>query len=372
MKFVYFQLSVPSTGSIHEVLPVLLAPDIHYTLLRGTNLYSHYVEPFNFGIALEVLSLSLLLLVPAELPLLLITPDHQGHKRNYYFLPQIDSRVELFNHLFNFLNIAGLVATGQVGAFGQDTSVVLVAVEEDKASAVVEHAAQILHELPLQSLPNRPLRKHPQGHLIVLVDHASIHHEVLGTPQALGVGVKRHADPIHYLLHSLPCEAVLADIEGGDVEDVLPVEEPFLEADDFPDELPEFLLLEALNLDVEVALALVERVDLCEVVHHQLVQHVLLVPFLAQLLPQVIQHLVQDLIVLLKSILQPFLLSPEFKRPPVVGVLRYFLQQLPSLLLLSGLRVLLIFFILVLHLRLYGPDFQQQSELLDEVLHLGI
>jgi hypothetical protein len=282
------------------------------------------------------------LFIPAEFDLLILVLSlgHNGYKRNYYFLIELNSRIKLSNHLLDLLNVAALVSTGQIGPFGQHTSVVFVAVEQEYAAAVVQHAAHIFHELSLESLPDRPLRKHPQGYPIVLVYHAPIDHEELGAPQTGSIGIDGHADAIEHLLNPLSCEGIFMDIQGDDIEDILPAEKPFLESDDFSNELSELFLQEAHYLIIKASLAFVERVDLSEVIHHEPVQNILLIAFLVKVLLEIIEHYVQYPIVLFEPILQ-------------VGIF-------------------LMFAILILHLLLNGLEAQQQSELFDEMLHLGV
>jgi hypothetical protein len=69
--------------------------------------------------------------------------------------------------------------------------------------------------------------------------------------------------------------------------------------------------LEALYFDVEISLALRERLKLCEVVEHELIKHVFLITLLAKILPAVLKDYIKDLIVLLESFLQAFFLALE-------------------------------------------------------------
>lgn len=65
-------------------------------------------------------------------------------------------------------------------------------------------------------------------------------------------------------------------VEGDEVEDVVPVEAELLALDYLPDELLQWFLLEAVDFHEEGTRALADRLQLREVVHCQLVQHILL------------------------------------------------------------------------------------------------
>jgi hypothetical protein len=43
---------------------------------------------------------------------------HYRHEGDHYLFIELNLRVYLADHFFNFLNIPGLVSIGQVGSFG--------------------------------------------------------------------------------------------------------------------------------------------------------------------------------------------------------------------------------------------------------------
>ena len=99
-------------------------------------------------------------------------------------------------------------------------------------------------------------------------------------------------------------------VDGDEVEDVVPVEAEQLALDDLSDELLQRLLLEAFHLDEEAARALADRLQLREVVHSQLVQHVLLdLQLPLQLLQRNVVHLVLLLLCDFRSL--PFKRFPQ-------------------------------------------------------------
>lgn len=250
------------TGDSVDIVRALFsAPDVDISFMLGNYLDPHDVESFYLGVALVILALFfflfvLFLLMKYSLSILTFTLYYDGHKGDHYLLIELNFGVNLTNHLLNFLNIPGLVSAGQVGSFGQYTSIVFVAIEENNATTVVEHGAHILHELPPQSLPNRPLRKHPHGNPIVLIDYAAIEHEVLGTPQTGSVRIDSRVYTIEQFLYTVAYQLIRMHVEDDDVEDILPVKELLLEPYYFSNKLSEFFLLETLYFYVEVSLAL--------------------------------------------------------------------------------------------------------------------